>query len=254
MSGRYLTDLAQVVRALGLVVQEEPGWQTRARSSGGYSSGRPTHVMVHHTASGTASDGQADVNYCCYGSADKPLANLYLARSGKVWVMAAGATNTNGKGGPIDNVPADSMNTYAIGIEAGNSGTGEPWAPAQQDAYVQLVAGLQAAYSIQYCRAHAEYAVGRKIDPAGPSAWAQGSATWDMNAFRRSVAQGATPTPPPPEDELTDQEWQRMTDLIDQRLRVYFASGEGNPTNGRIVQATTTSLKNYGVAKAPPAE
>lgn len=252
MGGRYLTDLAQVVRALGLVVQEEPGWPSRARSSGGYDSGRPTHVMVHHTASGPGSDGQADVNYCCYGSADKPLANLYLSRSGKVWVMAAGATNTNGKGGPIDNVPADSMNTHAIGIEAANGGTGEPWPQAQQDAYVVLVAGLQAAYGIPYSRGHAEWAPSRKIDPAGQSAWAQGSATWNMNAFRGSVAAG--PAPAPPEDEMTDADWTQMAELIDQRLRNYFANGEGNPTTGRIVQATTTSLKNYRVTQVPPAE
>ena len=249
MSGRYLTDLAQVVRALGLVVQEEPGWQTRSRSSGGYSSGRPTHVMVHHTASGPGSDGQADVDYCTYGSADKPLANLYLSRSGKVWVMAGGATNTNGKGGPIDGVPADSMNVSALGIEAANNGVGEPWPTVQQDAYVRLVGGLQSHYGIPYCRGHAEWSPGRKIDPAGPSSWATGSATWDMDAFRRSVT---LPEPAPPEDEMTDADWTQMAELIDQRLRNYFANGEGNPTNGRIVQATTTSLKNYGVAKAPP--
>jgi hypothetical protein len=189
MSG-YLTDLADVVRRAGLVVQEEPGWQTRARSSGGYSSGRPTHVMVHHTASGASSDGQPDVNYMCYSSENKPVANLYLSRSGKVWIMAAGATNTNGKGGPIDNVPADSMNTYAIGIEAGNNGVGELWPMAQQDAYLKLVNALKSAYGISNVRSHWEYAPGRKIDPAGSSQWASGSASWNMDAFRASLGGG----------------------------------------------------------------
>lgn len=199
MSGRYLTDLDDVVRGAGLVCQLEPGWETRSRSSGGYASGRPTHVMVHHTASGPGSDGQADVNYCCYGSGDRPLANLYLARSGKVWVMAAGCTNTNGKGGPIDNVPADSMNTYAVGIEAANGGTGEPWPGAQTNAYVALVDALCAAYGIPngHVRAHAEWAPGRKIDPAGPSPWATGGATWNMPAFRSSCASSAGPGPAP---------------------------------------------------------
>ena len=126
MGSRYLTDLANVVRGAGLVVQEEPGWQSRSRGSGGYSSGLPNAVMIHHTASGPSSDGQPDVSYMCYSADARPIANLYLSRQGKVWVMAAGATNTNGSGGPLGPVPADSMNSSAIGIEAGNNGTGSP--------------------------------------------------------------------------------------------------------------------------------
>jgi hypothetical protein len=202
MSGRYLTDLANVCRGAGLVVQEEPGWQTRARGSGGYSSGRPTHIMCHHTASNAGSDGQADVNYMCYGSGDAPIANLYLARSGKVWVMAAGATNTNGSGGPLDNVPADSMNTHAIGIEAANNGVGEPWAKAQTDAYQALTRALMSAYGIPlgHVRSHWEWTT-RKIDPAGQSPWASGSNSWNMDGYRSSVGSGPEPTPPTPEEE-----------------------------------------------------
>ena len=197
MGSRYLTDLATVCRNAGLVVQEENGWQSRSRGSGGYDSGRPTHVMVHHTASNPSSDGQSDVNYCCYNSADRPLANLYLSRTGKVWIMAAGATNTNGKG--HDNwgggVPNDSMNTHAIGIEAANTGTGEPWPQVQQDAYVKMTKALCSAYGIpnNNIREHAEWAPDRKIDPAGPSQWAS-SGTWNGNSYRQTCA-GSTPPP-----------------------------------------------------------
>ena len=158
--------------------------------------------MVHHTASGAGSDGQADVNYCCYGSADEPLANLYLNRAGKVWVMAAGATNTNGSGHDSwgGGVPDDSMNTHAIGIEAANNGTGEVWPQAQQEAYAKLVQALQDAYLIgtNNVREHAEWAPGRKIDPAGPSRWAS-SGTWNGNNFRNDMAAGwpGGSTPPP---------------------------------------------------------
>jgi hypothetical protein len=41
MGSRYLTDLADVIRAAGLAVIEEPGWQSRARGSGGYSTRSP---------------------------------------------------------------------------------------------------------------------------------------------------------------------------------------------------------------------
>ena len=54
------------------------------------------------------------------------MANLYLDRGGTWWVLAAGATNTNGKGGPWGPIPANSANSRVIGIEAGNNGIGEP--------------------------------------------------------------------------------------------------------------------------------
>ena len=173
MGSRYLTDMAATLRAAGLNVQEEPGWTTRARGSGGFESGRPTHIMCHHTASGSSSDGQSDVNYMCYGSSDEPIANLYLSRSGKIWVMAAGATNTNGKGGPLDNVPLDSMNSYAIGIECANNGTGEPYPQAQQEAYAKMARALAQKYGIPngHIRDHAEWAPGRKCDITGPARW-----------------------------------------------------------------------------------
>lgn len=202
MSGRYLTDLASVARGAGLVVHEEPGWQTRARGSGGYASGRPTHVMVHHTASNPSSDGQADVNYCTYGSGDAPLCNLYVARSGECWVCAAGCTNTNGSGHDWwgGGVPDDSMNTHAIGIEIASTGTGETYPDAQQRAVAQLVEGLCLTYGIvaAHVRTHFEWAPDRKCDNTGPSRWCppgtpggcNGAGAWNMDAFRADVAAG----------------------------------------------------------------
>ena len=190
MGSRYLTDLASVMRGAGLVVQEESGWQSRSRSSGGYDSGKPNHVMVHHTASGASSDGQPDVNYMCYSSENRPVANIYLSRSGKVWAMAAGATNTNGSGRCPHCGTTDNMNTRAIGIEAGNNGTGETWPTAQQNAYTTLVKALCSHYGIPNAAviAHFEYAPDRKIDPAGQSQWASGANKWNMVGFRQSCA------------------------------------------------------------------
>jgi len=96
------------------------------------------------------------------------------------------------------------MNTRAVGIEAANNGVGEPWPVVQQDAYVALVAELEATYHIAplACQLHATYAVGRKIDPAGPSRYATGSATWNLDAFRADVAAGDQPPPDEEEDTL----------------------------------------------------
>jgi hypothetical protein len=210
VGSRYLTDLVDVCRGAGLVVHIVDGWERRARGSGGYDPGRPTHVMVHHTASGPGSDPDGDVAYIATGSPDAPMANLYLSRTGDVWVVAAGATNTNGSGSAPwpGGCPNDQMNTHAIGIEAASTGTGEPWPYNQQVAYVALCSALCLAYGIgaDLVRAHFEWAPGRKIDPAGQSMWASGSSSWAMDQFRDDVAtdqhpQPPTPTPEPVEDD-----------------------------------------------------
>lgn len=205
MGERYLTDLADVLRAGGLTVVELDGWQSRSRSSGGYDTGRPTHVMAHHTASPPSWSGQRDAEYCAWQDEDAPLANLCLDRDGAWWVLAAGATNTNGKGGPIDGVPADSMNTYAVGIEA-NGGYGEAWPGVQCESYIAGVAVLRARYGLDYVRAHFEWAPDRKVDPAGPSPWATGNASWNMTAFRSDVADNMT-APPDPDPPPVDRRW-----------------------------------------------
>jgi hypothetical protein len=133
------------------------------------------------------------------------MANLYLARDGAVWVLAAGATNTNGKGHDswMGGVPDDSMNLYAIGIEMGNNGSGEPYTAEQADVIVKLCATLCQQYNIPagHVRGHVEWSPGRKIDPAGPSPWAPFGGTWDMAAFRASVAHHGAPNPPETGDE-----------------------------------------------------
>jgi len=203
MGYMYLTDLADVLWAAGLTVVEHPGWETRARGSGGYEPGRPDHVMVHHTASGPSSDPAGDVAYIAAGADAAPLANLYLSRTGVVTVIAAGATNTNGSGTAPwpGGCPDDQMNTHAIGIEAANSGTGESWPAVQQDAYLAVCSALCTAYGIppDRVRAHYEYAPGRKIDPAGPSDYATGSNSWAMDPFRADVAAVTAPAPTPPD-------------------------------------------------------
>ena len=172
MAGRYLTDMADVLRAAGCDVEEVAGWQTRARSSGGYSGDRPYCIMWHHTASNPGTSAANNVSYIINGSSVAPVANLYLHNDGKFYVCAAGATNTNGKGDALafskGVVPADSMNTCAIGIEAGNSGVGEPWPQVMIDAYFKGSNALAAAYGMQPVdlSSHQHYAPGRKIDPA----------------------------------------------------------------------------------------
>lgn len=218
-----MTDLADVIRAAGLSVVEYEGWPTRARSSGGYDSGRPAVVMVHHTASDAAPAN--DAAYMCETSENRPVANLMLTRTGEVWVLAAGATNTNGKGGPTGVCPVDSMNTYAIGVEACNDGVGEPWSDVQQDAYLTLVEALCARYGIGQVTGHAEYAPDRKIDPAGPSRWPpiNSNKTWDMNEFRSDLVAEEG-------DELTDNDLERIRAVVRDVLNEGAPPGTGGDT------------------------
>jgi hypothetical protein len=216
---RYLTELAEVCRRTGWPVIEVDGWQTRARGSGGYGDAKPDHVIVHHTASGPSSDGWPDVNYMTHTHDDAPLCNLYLSRDGTIWVCAAGATNTNGKGSDPCGITAnDSMNSSAIGIEAGNSGTGEPWPVDQQNSYVELCAALCDAYLIPVgcVHAHFEWAPSRKIDPAGNSKYAPDAAMWNMDSFRGDVfgaQMGGEPPPPPTHASGIDvSKWQGQID------------------------------------------
>lgn len=213
MTGRYLTDLAGWLRAAGLHVVEEAGWETRARKSGGYADGRPFCVMWHHTAS-QASPAN-DIAYII-GADTAPISNLYLARDGTVHVIAAGATNTNGQGGPQTfsrgTVPLDKMNEYAVSIEAANSGLGEVWPQVQIDAF--FAASLAVTEALGLCpddvSSHAGWTT-RKIDPATAAA-VQGpwrprsvntSGTWSLDDLRAEcVARSThTPTPNPPEED-----------------------------------------------------
>ena len=161
--------------------------------------------MWHHTASRTTPAN--DVAYIVSGNPYAPVANLYLARDGAVWVCAVGATNTNGKGGPYSTsrgvVPVDQMNTHAVGIEAGNNGIGETWPVEQIDAYFALSNTLTANLELEptdLCH-HSVWAPTRKIDPARAEAVdgdlvAAGVEQLGIVESRRHPGRGPQPGPP----------------------------------------------------------
>jgi hypothetical protein len=205
----YLTWLASELRSAGCTVVEYSGWQTRARSSGGFSA-LPLCVMWHHTASNTTPAN--DASYMCNGSSDRPIANILVARTGEVWVLAAGATNTNGKGGPLTfsrgQVPLDGMNTRAVGCEIANNGVGEQYPQAQIDAMFKVSNAINRRLGNlpTDLASHNLYAPSRKIDPAttnvaGP--WrptsCTSSGTWSTDSIRTEATARSGSTPPPPD-------------------------------------------------------
>lgn len=226
MSGIYLTWFADVLRAAGLVVVDSgygiDGWQRRARSSGGFPS-TPLGVQWHHTASTTTPAN--DVNWQINGT-DSPIGNMTIMRDGSVWLIAAGAANTAGKGGPLTlsrgTVPLDSANTRTVAIEVANSGTGEAWPKVQVDSFfttsnaINRQLGNRPDDVFTHALGSGNGWTSRKIDPSTASAvqgpWkprsVNSSGTWSLDDIRSECnrragsAPGPTPTPPGDDDDV----------------------------------------------------
>jgi len=220
--GIYLTWLADVLREAGLEVVECAGWETRARSSGGFPE-TPLGVQWHHTASQTTPEN--DTNYQINAD-DAPIGNMTLMRDGSVWLIAAGAANTAGKGGPLTlsrgTIPQDSANTRTVAMEVANNGVGEKWPEVQVNAYFTCSNAINKRLGNLPSDVFT-HAIGtgngwtdRKIDPATAAAvqgpWkprsVSGSGTWSLDDIRSECLARAgqpvpptTPTPEPPTPE-----------------------------------------------------
>jgi LysM repeat protein len=218
MTGIYYVEAADWLRSVGLTVNETgpcKGWQTRARSSGGFATA-PLGVQWHHTASKT--NPENDVSWQTTGSGDAPIGNATIMRDGSVWMVAAGAANTAGKGGPLTlsrgTIPLDGANTRTWAFEVANNGVGEAWPQVQIDAYFAASNEMNRRFGNKPTDVFS-HAVGtgngwtsRKIDPATAAAvqgpWkprsVNSSGTWNLDDIRNECARraGSAPTPIPP--------------------------------------------------------
>ena len=196
-------------------------WRTRGRpaSTGPFN---PTGVLCHHTASPAGTSDHTDISVILAGngSAPGPISQIYIGRSGVVYLIAAGRANHGGSGirPGIDSSCSD-MNAALLGIEAGNNGIGEPWGDAQTTVYAEVVNALCAFYGWPIDAVYLHATTGppsggcnSKIDPAGP--WQRepniGGSTWNLDIWRAFVDEmgGATPPPipnPPEGDDLMAQ-------------------------------------------------
>lgn len=198
--------LADVLRGVGLTVVEQPGWETRGKELDAIEG-----VVSHHTASPPTSTLAANLNVVMNGNgiAPGPIAQLLLDRDGTWYVIASGKANHAGAGGPWGWLPLSppgqlsTANARTIGIEAINSGVGEPWAAEMVISYEIGCAALLKRIGVGVDRllTHHEWAPSRKIDPAGPTAGRVAtlprSQTWDGNAWRALVAEWMQPPEPP---------------------------------------------------------
>lgn len=171
-----MTWLADVLRAAGCAVVEQPNWKSRGVAEMGQVRG----ILCHHTA-GPLKGNAPSLSLVEHGRPDLtgPLSQLVLARDGTFYVLAAGKCNHAGAGS-WQGITAG--NSSFIGIEAENAGTGaDPWPAVQIGAYARGCAAIlkHVGADVIMCAGHKEYALpkGRKIDPS-----------FDMIAFRERVA------------------------------------------------------------------
>jgi len=241
MSIRMLTDLGDALTGAGIPFTGIPatvydptgasGWETRTRppSTGNFD---PQGVLCHHTASPAGTTDRTDLQVILAGNsgAPGPISQLYIGRTGSVYIVAAGRANHGGKGirPGIDNGCAD-MNAALLGIEAGNNGVGEPWPDVQTEVYAKVVAALCSWYGWSIDRDVYLHATtgppsggcNSKIDPAGP--WQLqpdlvGSTTWNLDTWRRfCVDQSGAPVPPKPPtpDPITEDDMAKCIIHVD---------------------------------------
>ena len=176
-----LTWLPGVLRAAGLKVAEQPGWETRGHGDMGPVLG----VLCHHTAGAKTGDAPS-LKIVTEGRRDLagPLSQLVLGRSGTFYMVAAGKCWHAGAGTWQG---VTSGNTHLIGIEAENTGLkDDPWPEVQMDAYARGCAAIlkHIGGAPIMVAGHKEYATpkGRKSDPS-----------FDMAKFRDRVVACLSP-------------------------------------------------------------
>jgi N-acetylmuramoyl-L-alanine amidase len=172
--------LADVLRAAGLTVVEQPGWRTHRRPR----QWRPTYGVVHATAAPRSQSDEEQVRVVRKGRSDLPgpIANACVDRRGRWHVISAGNCNTtlNGTAGPFNGLG----NRHALGVEACNNNglegePFEPWPEAQYRSYVRGWAAIcrKLGWTEANLVGHKEHTPGHKSDP-----------TFSMKRFRADVA------------------------------------------------------------------
>lgn len=247
MGNYWLHDLPDALAAWNIDFDLYPGWELRSRSSGGYDS--LMGIGTHHTASFTAPQNDKHWLWGNPGNRARPVGALYLARSGNVTLGAAGATNTQGRGGPVTGskgtVPLNAGNRHLISIEAANNGNGEVWPAEQVEAYLRLCACLCETYDFDAMRdiwTHHVWAPGRKVDPRGPTpshpsiGGSDGVDLWNDNNFRALTLDLMVPTPPTSSTPTLGAPMQTRT--LSAPYRIYDSRRYG----GHLSGGTTTPI------------
>ena len=169
MAYALATRLERAVKNAGVKYKKVSGWSSRGHGT----MGSIQSIICHHTA-GPASGNAPSLNVVAYGrpGLSGPLSQLFLARDGTVYLVAAGVSYHAGRV-----VSNKYTNSHAIGIEAEATGTSS-WPAHQVNEYAKLCKALIKEFGLSTSRVvgHKEAAPSRKIDP-----------NFSMNDFRAKV-------------------------------------------------------------------
>jgi hypothetical protein len=256
---KFKVPFIEVDNAIDGIVHEGPDWQFRSRSSGDFFNGTPLGIVVHHTASPTSQSIGSALRYEIHTADAEPIGNFTIARDGVWHITCAGASNTNGVGGPwlTSNgvIAQDTGNTRLIGVEAMNNGIGETWTPEMQITYPLGVAALCDLINNE-CQlpnklftagkdvmAHFEWGnvtiPNRKNDPFGPSPWNDFTNTrWNMDRFRGTVFGLLLP---PVEELIMDAEVKAAFDKIN--VEVAATKADLSEFHEHFMNFTTNEFK-----------
>lgn len=184
--------LPEQLERWGVPFIEVPDWQTR-----GVDRFNPQGVVLHHDALRSSTSALSALSLMIRGRPDLPgpLCQLWIDDDHDltqfrgdpvVFIVASGRANHAGPGGWF----GLSGNSSVLGIEARNTGRGEPWSPLMLAVYWRTVAAVleRIGRHAGWVCGHREWAQppGRKIDPAGI----------DLNAFRENVGYLLASGPP----------------------------------------------------------
>lgn len=236
-----LTDLADVLRAAGLNVVEQPGWKTRSNDGNRFAG--VWGILCHWTGTALAANGDyPSLNIVTNGRSDLPgmLSQLGLGRNGTWYVIGAGVA---WHAGTVDRTASD--NYHAIGIEAEYHPDQGAWPEVQQRSYERGCAALAEHYGVplDQIRGHYEAATpyGRKPDPK--------TLPGGMPGFRQRVAAVNLQE----EDDLNEDQDKKLSAIYDKLHNQYDLSGR--PTEGEDdlyghvmnTEAIVASLRASGV-------
>jgi N-acetylmuramoyl-L-alanine amidase len=150
-----------------VAIDERAGVPVERRPSPNFDERRPGFVILHHT-----SDASAEDSLRVLTNAARGVSSHYLVgRDGRIFSLVdekarAWHAGESSWGGERD------LNSSSIGIELDNDGK-EPFAEAQIDALLALLAEIKARYKIPGVNflGHGDIAPGRKVDPSRYFPW-----------------------------------------------------------------------------------
>ena len=193
------------------------GWATRGESDGPFN---PLGLILHHDAMGLGFRGIPSQIFNVPANMSQngiDGSQLWVARSGEWWTMAAGRKWHAGLG-QWQNIPTDDGNSCTIGVETDHT-VGDPWESQQFDSINIGCRALAAHYALDIpgmCCGHREYAPTRKIDPDN----------FDLDAWRTFLSGTTAP--------IGDLDMTPAQEAKLDRVLVLLGDGTDRPVNENL--------------------